>query len=278
MKLVFLPFLLFFTISLIAQEAAVEVLTQDSWPPGRNVPVTVKITKGKIKGFARFYHDLPRGFIVENVFSDGADFFRDNNQVNYVWLDLPDKEIVTIQYLARADKLLAGSFTITGRFDYIPDGKRRVSVLAESSTIRLDKSALVQGVEFLEVDEAEQDLLINDSIAEQNNLIDNNKEEDKGTGHSEINNISFRVQVSISSQRFSQAELEDRIGSRLKHGVRILETGNMFKYQSGSFKSYSEAAAYLEELKNNGVEDSFIVAYNKGSQISIKDARAISEK
>ncbi len=273
MKLVFIP-LLFLTLTLTAQEVSVSVITQDSWPPGRNVPVTIKISKGKLKGFARFFHELPRGFIVENVFSDGADFFRDNNQVNYVWLDLPDKDIVTIQYLARADELLAGSFTITGRFDYIPDGKRRVSVLAESASISLDRSASVESVEFMEEDKAEQELIVNDSISEK----ENKPEKIEVVEKDEVSDISFRVQVSISSQRFSQLELEDRIGSKLKHGVRILETGNMFKYQSGSFKNYADAAEYLDELKSNGVEDSFIVAYNKGSQISIKDAQALSGK
>lgn len=273
MKPVFIP-LLFLTVALTAQEVSVSVITQDSWPPGRNVPVTVKITKGKLKGFARFYHDLPRGFIVENVFGDGADFFRDNNQVNYVWLDLPDKDIVTIQYLARADELLAGSFSITGRFDYIQDGKRRVSVLAESASISLDRSASVESVEFMKTDEAEPEVIVNDSITGQENKPEEIKEADKAR----VSDISYRVQVSISSQRFSQGELEDRIGSKLKHGVRILETGNMFKYQSGSFKSYSEAAEYLDELKNKGVVDSFIVAYNKDSQISIKDAQSLTGK
>ena len=273
MKPVFIP-LLFLAFTLTAQEVSVSVTTQDSWPPGKNVPVTVKISKGGLKGFARFYHDLPRGFIVENVFSDGADFFRDNNQVNYVWLDLPDKEVITIQYLARADELLAGSFSISGRFDYIPDGKRRVSVMAESASISLERSASVESVELMEADKDERELFVNDSIAGQETKPGKIREEDKASE----SDISFRVQVSISSQRFSQPELEERIGSKLKHGLRILETGNMFKYQSGSFKSYSEAAEYLGELKNNGVEDSFIVAYNKGRQISIKDAQSLTGK
>jgi hypothetical protein len=136
----------------------------------------------------------------------------------------------------------------------------------------------VESVELLEPDEQENVVLTKDNIDEQDINVDKTREADKEAEHAELNEISFRVQVSISSQRFSQAELEDRIGSKLKYGVKILETGNMFKYQSGSFNTYSEAAAYLIELKNNGVKDSFIVAYNKGSQISIKDARAISGK
>jgi|GEM_PF-985448 len=274
MKFVSVFLYLLLSLSVVAQKVSVNVVTQESWPPGKNVPVTVIIEKGKLQGFARFYHELPQGFIVENVFSDGADFFRDNNQVNYVWLDLPDKEIVTIQYLARADELLAGSFTISGRFDYILEGKERVSVLAGSASIRLDRSASVESIEFIEPDKQEQHLIINDSIAEHKNKTEMEEITEKAV----ISDISFRVQVSISSQRFSQAELEDRIGSKLKYGVRILETGNMFKYQSGSFKTYTKAAEYLEELKNNGVEDSFVVAFDKGTQISIKDAQKLSEK
>jgi len=285
MKIV--PFLLLLLITLFsnAQEASVSILTQESWPPGKNVPVTIEIKMGEAEGFARFYHELPQGFSVENVISSGADFFRDNMQVNYVWLELPEQEIIIIQYLGRADELLAGSFKITGRFDYIMEGKKRVSVSAESPLIRLDRSATVENVELPEeyLSEArektgaepedttsvELKLLIPDPLT-----TDRKTEEIK----KEIPEVSFRVQVSISSQRISQTELEDRVGSQLKHGIRVLKSGNMFKYQSGSFKSYSDAAEYLNELKSNGVADAFIVAFEKGNQISIGEARSITEK
>ncbi len=273
MKIVSFLILFLFSLSTLAQEVKVSVLTQESWPPGKNVPVTVSITKGSLRGFARFYHDLPLGFIIENVYSSGADFFRDNNQVNYVWLDLPEQDIITIQYLARADELLAGSFTITGRFDYLVGGKRRVSVLSESASIKLDRSASVESVELLQEEDPDPRVVKNDSVVEHKDII-----QVQEVAVESISEISFRVQVSISSQRISQPELEDRIGSKLKYGIRILKSGNMFKYQSGSFKTYSEAAIYLEELKHNGVEDSFIVAFNNGNQISINEARELSER
>ncbi len=254
----FLPLLLF------SQEARVRIVTQESWPPGENVPVTVEISRGDASGFARFYHDLPQGFIVENVINGGADFFRDNNQVNYVWLDLPEGKIIIIQYLARADDLLAGSFKITGRFDYIIEGKKRVSVVSETHSIKLDRSAEVESVE------------LPDTSTTQVEIKTSKIKED--TTKEILPSVDFRVQVSISSQRFSREELEDRIGSKLRLGINVLRTGNMFKYQSGSFETYKEASSYLSELKAFGVTDAFIVAFSNNSQISINEARAITEK
>lgn len=267
-----LIFLVSFQLS--AQDTSVKIITQDVWPPGKNVPVTIEITRGDASGFARFYHDFPQGFTVQNVVSSGADYFWDNMQVNYVWLDLPDKNLIVIQYLARADESLAGSFKLSGRFDYIADGETRVSIVSESHSIKLDRSAEVEAVEEF-FDQRSKSMEQGAGSKEKMDLSADLQipavEKDKVM-------IDFRVQVSIASQRFTQAELEERIGSKLEQGIKVLKTGNMFKYHSGSFRSYEEAAGYLNKLKANGVEDAFIVAFEEGTQISINMARSKTEK
>jgi hypothetical protein len=280
MRLILSSLLLLFATSSFAQEASIRILTQESWPPGKRVPVTIEIERGNANGFARFFHDLPQGFTIENVISGGADFFRDNNQINYVWLELPDEELIIIQYLAMADKLLAGSFKIGGHFDYIIDGKERVSIEAGSISIKLDRSAIVESVELPEgyiVSTQEEEVEDVVGIDKQKEEVTEEIKEEKET---EIDNpiIRFRVQVSISSQRFSLEELEDRVGSKLQHGIIVLKSGNMFKYHSGSFPYYESASEYLAELKAGGISDAFVVAFSDENQISISEAREATEK
>ena len=245
--------------------------TQEVWPPGELVPVTVEISRGEASGFARYYHDLPGGFFVENSESSGADFFWDNNQVNYVWTDLPEREKILIRYYVKADELLAGSFRITGRFDYIIDGKRRVSVYSGTISVKLERGADVLEVDDIPVMEMTNPLMqVSDTPPATHDAISTEPVPPV------TEKVDFRVQVSISSARLSREELENRIGCRLKHGIIVLEAGTMFKYQSGSFSHYDEASEYLSELKECGVKDAFVVAFRGGMTIPVDEARRLT--
>ena len=189
--------------------------------------------------FARLFHSFPTGFSVQNVNSGGADFFWDNNQVNYVWTDLPDDNVIRVQYLARADQLLAGSFRLQLRFDYVLDSKERKSVYSDDLFIVLDRDAKVENTD-LEPDTEPGDKVSELKAAEEEMIKENVEIEKK----QEL--VDFRIQVSIASTRFSQEELEERINCKLKHGMKVLKTGSMFKYQSGSFKSYNRLLTILK--------------------------------
>jgi hypothetical protein len=41
----------------------------------------------------------------------------------------------------------------------------------------------------------------------------------------------------------------------------------------GSFPTYEEAQAYRDALKTKGIDDAFIVAFNLGNKISLKEAK-----
>lgn len=269
-KLLSLLILLAFSGFALAQKAEIRIITQESWPPGQMVPVTVEIDPGNAEGFARFYHRLPNGFQAENVSASGADFFWDNKQVNYVWTSMPTNEIIRIRYKVSADKLLSGSFRIVGRFDYVVNGKERLTVLSEPVLIELNKNARV-----LEIDDLEGVGYISekDDAVEETVVVET--EQKKEQALKPRVEVDFRIQVSISSNKFSQNELEDRIGVKLKHGFKVLKTASMYKYQSGSFTSYQKAAEYLKELKAGGVDDAFVVAFKDGVQISIKEAEKL---
>ncbi|MEE4114584.1 MAG: SPOR domain-containing protein [Marinilabiliaceae bacterium] len=262
--LLFLPALL----TLSSQEPGILIYTQDHWPPGKNVPVTIEILKGEAVDFARLFHSLPTGFYVENVNSGEGEFFWDNNQVNYVWTDLPDKSSIRVQYLARADQLLAGTFRLQVRFDYVLNGDERRSVYSDELLVMLDKNAEVENT-LPEAEKNKSDSLAGGEEIKTGVYAEKTVEEVKQVF------IDFRIQVSIASAMFSQEELEDRINCRLRHGIKVLKTGSMYKYQSGSFESYAAASEYLKELKAGGVEDAFIVAFRDNVQISIKEAREI---
>ncbi|MFO7852216.1 MAG: hypothetical protein ACQERS_09110 [Bacteroidota bacterium] len=261
---VFIALMVFLFSSGAAQEKSINVITQPSWPPGSYVPVRIEIRNTGMNDFARFYQDLPQGFSVKKGNTAGADFYWDNNQVNFVWVKLPEDEIIQISYLAMADESLAGSFRLGGRLDYVVEGKERKSVEFRPVIISLDQDAHVEEDldEFYnESEEVQEDNV----IPPDTEIIEKSQK------------VKFRIQVAISSERITKPELEKRINCGLKYDIIILRTGNMYKYQSGSFAKYTGASFYLNELKSHGVNDAFIVAYRGDEQISVELARTLTE-
>jgi hypothetical protein len=252
---------LFILPLLSAQEINISVVCQDTWPPGKTIPVTIIIEKGNMEGFARFFQDLPQGFEVANVESNGADFYWDNDQVNLVWLKLPAEKTIKFRYLVTPDESLSGSFKIGGRFDYIVANRERKSVEVNPILVKLKR-----GAEVLEVEEIEK---LSQTVLQ----TDSNPVEIVAPAVS----VNFRVQVAIASVHLSKIELEERIGCKLQYDITTLKTGSLYKYQSGSFSLYDDAGEYLSHLKECGVKDAFIVAYKGTEQISVELARSLSK-
>ena len=261
-SIVFISLMTLLSYGAASQDKSINIITQQSWPPGSYVPVRIEIINKDLNDFARFYQDLPQGFSVRRGNTAGADFYWENNQVNFVWVKMPKDEIIRISYLAMADAALTGSFRLGGKLDYVIEGKERRSVEFNPVIIRLDRDATIEE----DLEEFYQEEIDENTIIQSDTLIPKVKKE-----------IEFRVQVAISSQQITKAELERRISCQLKYGIIILRTGNMYKYQSGAFKTYSEAFAYLSELKNKGVNDAFVVAYRGDEQISVELARTLTE-
>ncbi|HKL67191.1 MAG TPA: hypothetical protein VJ877_04805 [Bacteroidales bacterium] len=247
-------------LNTFAQDSTIRVITQDEWPPGKYVPVKVEIVNDNIDGFARFYQDLPMGFTVKKGNTSGADFYWDRNQVNFVWVKLPDTDTIIISYLAMADRSLSGSFNLGGVLDYVFEGDSRERKEISSRLISLNRNTPVEEViEEISVDDVKEEPVSDDSAASYNPEVE------------------FRVQVAVSSDQLSRSELESRTGCSFKHDITILKTGSVYKYQSGHFDDYHGASAYLESLKKIELKDAFIVAYRDDEQISVSLARSLTE-
>ncbi|MDT8401729.1 MAG: SPOR domain-containing protein [Bacteroidales bacterium] len=260
---VFIILMLLLSLTVVSQEKSINVITQPAWPPGSFVPVRVEIRNDGRHEFARFYQDLPQGFSVRSGETAGADFYWENNQVNFVWVKMPEDEIIRISYLAKADEVLKGSFKLGGTLNYVIDGATRKTVEFGPLIIRLDINAPVEEnlEEFNREEAATVNIIPLDTVIKQELT----------------QKVEFRVQVAISSEHLTKPELEKRIACPLKYGIKVLKTGNMYKYQSGTFPKYTEASSYLEDLKSKGVRDAFLVAYRGDEQISISLARTLTE-
>lgn len=87
------------------------------------------------------------------------------------------------------------------------------------------------------------------------------------------NEVIFRVQFKVSDKPLNIKE-EDPL-----QNIWYYMTGNLIKYTSGKFYKIEDATAHLNQLKNNGYKDAFIVAFKGTERISVEEAKKlISDK
>jgi len=101
---------------------------------------------------------------------------------------------------------------------------------------------------------------IDTSSVNQNNKISNNRLA-KG-------NLRFKVQVAASKEALSGWILKAKAPG-VKDIVTIKKEG-WFKYLSGDFNSYNQAAKYRDELRSHA-PDAFIVVFSNGNQIPVTE-------
>lgn len=82
--------------------------------------------------------------------------------------------------------------------------------------------------------------------------------------------VDFRVQVgaftTIVTSSVAEKYLEiDGIKENAQNGLTILTVG--------SYPKYEEAAAYRDQLIAEGIHDAFVVAFNRGNKVSLKEAK-----
>lgn len=87
--------------------------------------------------------------------------------------------------------------------------------------------------------------------------------------------VEFRVQIGAFTTIVSQAVAEKYLSVE---GIRESKQDNLTILTVGSFRTYEEAAEYRDSLKAVGVEDAFVVAFNRGSKVSLKEAKDFVEK
>jgi hypothetical protein len=118
-------------------QTVISVLCDDTWGPGRYNKVTCNINIAKSVDFARFIQDFPVGLEVAVDNPGSGDFDWVKNQLNMVWMKLPEKRILTFSYFIKPEKSMNGSFTITGCLITISSGTLRQTTFMEEKNISI---------------------------------------------------------------------------------------------------------------------------------------------
>lgn len=92
--------------------------------PNGEVEVTITVNKGDVTGFAKIQQEIPQGFVVEAIETQGATFSFKEQKFKLIWMALPQANEFTIKYKLKNIAHQEGSYTFTGKFSYIADNER----------------------------------------------------------------------------------------------------------------------------------------------------------
>jgi len=108
-----------------------------------------------------------------------------------------------------------------------------------------------------------------------NNTTNNTNNANNNAVNSAVNNkgIVLRIQLGAYKNRLSKNVFKD-----VKDLIEIKTDDGLYKYMSGSFATFEDAAKYKVDLLLKGYQGAFITAYKDGKRVSLKDAGATPQK
>lgn len=90
-----------------------------------------------------------------------------------------------------------------------------------------------------------------------------------------LEGVVFRIQIGSSNKSTKENYYIRKF--KISDSIYIDYFNDLYKYSIGTFKTYEEADAYKKGLKLKSKLEIFIIAFNNGQRISVKDAKLIKQ-
>ncbi len=240
---------------------------------GDEFKVEVTITKGDLKGFARFQDVLPEGLSGIAGESMGGSFSFLDQKVKIVWENVPNQESFTITYFVKSNPNSSGSLSIEGIFSYVEADAPKKHNIPPS---------------FITITKPEPTNNVVTNTTPPNNTTTNpppppqpppspEPPPPSNTANAGSKAVKYRVQLAASrSEPVGQWYFQTKFGIAEKVSLESHEGWN--KYTVGNFSVYKEARDHRENVKTKGVYDAFVTAYNQGKRITVQEALMLSSQ
>jgi cell division septation protein DedD len=252
--------------------------------------VDVLIKKGNIKGFAKLSEKIPAGYKAEQVSINGASFAFENGEAKFIWTSIPAAEEMTISYNLSPD----GSGNIQ-KPAYIEGSKFSYIESDQTKKILLEKQEIADG-------ESAAAIASNTPPANTNTPPDNttttNTPPDNTSTNTQVattaaqpdnttvatttaaapknGNIHYSVQIGAFQKSVNANSLKRKYG--ISEAVKTEMHEGYTKCTFGKYNEYKAARDNRETVRNKGVNDAFVTAYNSGKRITVQEALMVSNQ
>ncbi len=261
--------------------------------PGNNADehlIELKISKGSIKGFAKFSDDLPAGYTAKSVGTSESSFSVADGKVKFVWVTLPSQEEITISYL------LSGRSTsmveLTGEFSYLANDQSKKFIMQKVTIPNTPSAEIVQTpTSTPTMTETPTNTVVttptNTEVAVTTNTVTptetptttgNNNTENTATNITEnrSGSINYRVQIgAFSNSSVTSGTLSRKFGVK---GTIISEMqAGLNKFMVGNHNEYKDARDQRETIRPS-INSAFVVAYNGAKRVTVQEALMLTNQ
>lgn len=207
---------------------------------------------------ARFTDDIPENFTAELIEAHGAEFSFENQSVVFNWKKLPSERSFMIAYSVKSGK--------TGNAPVI----NGVFLLGEINKELPTQNKDPYNKDFLNASAVKAtDANINPSHSP---LTDTKKViSEKKILPAAEKGITYKVQISATQK--SSVKTSSWFNSKylINSDVELTYQEGWKKYLIGSFHAYNDASNFKKHTQEK-IPDAFVVAYENGMRISVRDA------
>jgi len=218
---------------------------------------------------ARFIDQIPEGYEAFAGTSHGAHFLFSEGLVTFTWTNLPKDSAFTISYTVRSSQRRTPP-AINGMLVY---GNAAMAMELDS----LDaKDELFE--QALKTTDESADKILEELIASENA-----KQENSGMGTqtagtalnipSAKGGISYQVQIAATMKSPARNNNWFKKYYKVDEEVSLTYHEGWKKYLIGTFDNFKSANLYKRKTREK-VSDAFVVAYQDGQRISLKEASA----
>ncbi len=262
--------------------------------------VEVKVRKGDIRGFGKLQETVPQGFVAVEQKSDEAIFTTQDRIVKFVWLNLPNRDTITVVYKLRADQRPDGEYSIDGEFGYLLNDETQKAVIGTSKFFIGPKAlealaADAHTMDRMESEDAELALRERQRAeeaarAEQRKAEQKKAEEEAKRKSTETagrvtpsipapeKGVVYKVQITAAHREVGKAYFNAR--HRYTGDFSIERHEGWIKYVTGSHPNYRSArdqrVAFVQAGHN--FPGPFVTAYNDGTRITVQEALVLSKQ
>lgn len=247
--ILFLIFILQYSVS-SQTDCYVDIYIPSKVEAGKEYNIDIIVNKENISGFAKLEIYLPVGIDLYPLESGNATLIKQGQLAKYIWIELPQKNIITLKANIKVDQRISGYKEIYGNFHYI-QGK--------------NKSKLSIGIIPF--------MVLNDNSWKSKKIIAEEYPYNTTNTKIEPQNLStekqyYRIQIAAFKNKIRKEQLSEIYLNTSQIKEEFID--GLYKYTIGDFRSFEDAKNFKEQL---GIYGAFIVYYENGKRSSLPEKK-----
>lgn len=224
----------------------------------------ISIDRGDISGFVRLSDQLPEGAIVESLHSNGASFSTDNSELKYIWMSIPQENIVDVSYkLNLTNAVNKDPNFIKGQISYLNKGAAStiyISEISENDEVYTEEEL----VKEIAGQEPEKEVLEEIAVVEE-----------AAAPMDDI--VTFSVQIMAAKKVVDDVYFKKAFN--YSGDYHIENHKGWIKYSVGSYGQYVQARNKRNEITNQfDFPGPFVIAHRQDERISTQEALMITNQ